>query len=127
MKSTFLIAILAIILTALVFSGCNQTTAEKTAETNTANVAETAKSGEIKRTELTENANYAMDLAIEPDAAECRNQEIALNFSVKDKDGKPFKNLKIVHEKLIHLLSFRTIWRFSITFIPKFRRTAILS
>ena len=66
MKSTFLIAILAIILTALVFSGCNQTTTEKTVETNAANTAETAKPGEIKRTELTENANYAMDLAIEP-------------------------------------------------------------
>lgn len=103
MKSTFLIAILAIILTALVFSGCNQTTAEKPAETNAANTAENTQPSEIKRTELTENAGYAMDLAIEPTAANA-NQDVALNFSVKDKDGKPFKNLKIVHEKLVHLL-----------------------
>ncbi len=103
MKSTFLIAILSIILTALIFSGCSSTTAEKTAETNTANNAETAKAGEIRRTELTENANYAMDIAVEPEAVNA-NQEVALAFSVKDKDGKPFKNLKIVHEKPVHLL-----------------------
>lgn len=102
MKSTLLIAILSIILTALVFSGCSQTTAEKSADTNTEN-AETIKPGEITRTELTENAGYAMDLAIEPNVANA-NQEIALNFSVKDKEGKPFDNLKIVHEKLLHLL-----------------------
>ena len=103
MKPTFLIAILAIILTALVFSGCNQPTTEKTAVTNTTKVAENTQPSAIKRTELTENAGYAMDLAIEPNAANA-NQDVALSFSVKDKDGKPFKNLKIVHEKLIHLL-----------------------
>lgn len=103
MKSTFLIAILAIIFTALVFSGCGSTTPEKTVENDTANTAGTAKSGEITRTELTENAGYVMDLAIEPNAADA-GKEVALNFSVKDKDGKPFKNLKIVHEKLVHLL-----------------------
>ncbi len=103
MKPTFLIAILAIILTALVFSGCNQTTAEKTAVTNTAKVAENTQPSEIKRTELTENAGYAMELVIEPNAADA-GKEIALNFSVQDKDGKPFRNLKIVHEKLVHLL-----------------------
>lgn len=102
MKSTFLIAILAIILTTLVFSGCNPATAEKSADTNT-EVADATKPSEITRTELTENANYAMDLNIEPSAINA-DKEVALNFSVKDKEGKPFDNLKIVHEKLIHLL-----------------------
>ncbi len=102
MKSTFLIAILSIMTIALVFSGCNQTTAENPADTKT-ETSDTAKAGEITRTELTENAGYSMDLNIEPKAANAE-QEVALNFSVKDKDGKPFDNLKIVHEKLMHLL-----------------------
>ncbi|CAN5376314.1 hypothetical protein BH10ACI1_BH10ACI1_22390 [soil metagenome] len=103
MRTTFLIAILSIILTVLVFSGCKQTTTEKTIATNTVNVTNNLQSDEIKRTELTENANYVMDLAIEPKSVNA-NQEVSLGFSVKDKDGKPFKNLQIVHEKLIHLL-----------------------
>lgn len=104
MKSTFLIAILSIVLTALALSGCSQPAAVKNSSpANAANIAENAKAGEIKRTELTENADYAMDLSAAPQAFEA-NQEVAFNFSVKDKDGKPFKNLKIVHEKLVHLL-----------------------
>lgn len=103
MKSTFLIAILSITTIALVFAGCNQTTAEKSnVEANT-ETGETAKAGEIKRTELTENAGYAMELNVTPREVNA-NQDVSLSFSVKDKDGKPFDKLKVVHEKLIHLL-----------------------
>lgn len=60
-------------------------------------------SAEIKRTELTENAAYVMDLNVAPQAANA-DQEVALNFSVRDKQGNPFGKLKIVHEKPMHLL-----------------------
>lgn len=103
MKSTFLIAILSIMAIALVFSGCNQTTAEKSNVATNTETVETAKVGEIKRTELTENAGYVMELNAAPQEVNA-NQDVALSFSVKDKDGKPFDKLKIVHEKLIHLL-----------------------
>ncbi len=103
MKSTLLIAILSIITITLIFTGCNQTTAEKTNVATYSEKIETAKAGEIKRTELTENAGYVMELNTAPTEVNA-NQDVALSFSVKDKDGKPFDKLKIVHEKLIHLL-----------------------
>ncbi len=99
MKSVFYITILSVILTAFVFSGCNQTTAEKSTETN----SNTSKPVDIKRTELTENAGFAMDVAVKSGELNA-NQEVTFDFSVKDKAGKAFDNLKIVHEKLIHLL-----------------------
>lgn len=99
MRSTFLITILSVILAAFVFSGCNQPTAEKSSETKSTE----PKSVEIKRTELTENANYAMDIKVESPEINAE-KEVTFDFSVKDKEGKPFDNLKIVHEKLIHLL-----------------------
>ncbi len=101
MKTKLLIAILTFITAALAFSACGPTTAEKTAETKIEN-PESAKTGEIKRTELTENAAYVMDLNVEPQAE--AGKETVLSFAVKDKDGKPFNKLKIVHEKLMHLL-----------------------
>ncbi len=103
MKSTFLIAILSIMTIALVFSGCNQTTAEKSNVAANTETSNTVKAGEIKRTELTENPEYAMELNAAPKEINA-NQDVSLSFSVKDKDGKPFDKLKIVHEKLIHLL-----------------------
>ncbi len=99
MRSTFLITILSVIVAAFVFSGCNQPTAEKPSETKSTET----KSVDIKRTELTENANYAMDIKVESPEVNSE-KEVTFNFSVKDKEGKPFDNLKIVHEKLIHLL-----------------------
>ncbi|CAN5271688.1 hypothetical protein BH20ACI1_BH20ACI1_30220 [soil metagenome] len=103
MKSTFLIAILSIFTIALVFAGCNQTTAEKSNVATNTETSETAKAGEIKRTELTENAGYVMELNAAPQKVNA-NQDVSLSFSVKDKDGKLFDKLKVVHEKLIHLL-----------------------
>lgn len=103
MKSTFLITILSITTIALVFTGCNPTTAEKSNVATNTQTPDTAKAGEIKRTELTENAGYAMELNAAPQEVNA-NQDVSLSFSVKDKDGKPFDKLKVVHEKLIHLL-----------------------
>lgn len=103
MKLTFLIAILFIATTAFIFSGCSQTTTEKSNGAANTETSNTAKTGAIKRTELTENAGYAMELNAAPQEVNA-NQDVALNFSVKDKDGKPFDKLTVVHEQLIHLL-----------------------
>lgn len=103
MKSTFIIAILFIAATAFIFSGCSQTTTEKSNGAANTETSNTVKTGAIKRTELTENAGYAMDLNAAPSEINA-NQDVALSFSVKDKDGKPFDKLTVVHEQLIHLL-----------------------
>lgn len=97
MKSV--LAILSVILAVFVFGGCNQITAENSSDTNST----ATKPVDIKRTELTENAGYEMDVAVKSGELNA-NQEVTFDFSVKDKSGKAFDNLKIVHEKLIHLL-----------------------
>lgn len=58
---------------------------------------------EVRRTELTDNAQYAAELTLQPQLAEA-GSPITLSFAVKDKKGQLVKDLKVVHEKLMHLL-----------------------
>ena len=78
-------------------------TNQASASNNSSSQNTIAASPDIKRTELTENAKYAADLKIEPAEAQA-GQDVNLVFTVKDKQGAVNKNLKVVHEKLMHLL-----------------------
>ncbi|MEO8647733.1 MAG: cupredoxin domain-containing protein [Acidobacteriota bacterium] len=97
MKSKLFLTTFAVIAFALGIASCRQN------NPSASNNSISAPPAEIKRTDLTENAQFSMDLAVEPKALSA-DQEVVLKFSVKDKDGKPFDELKVVHEKLIHLL-----------------------
>lgn len=100
-----------IFLTALsiVLIGCagsattSPTSNQTNVNTNSSSQKTVAASTDIKRTELVENAKYAAELKIEPSLAQA-GQDVNLVFTVKDKQGATTKNLKIVHEKLMHLL-----------------------
>lgn len=58
---------------------------------------------DIRRTELTENAEYAAEMTAEPQLVQA-GREATLIFTVKDKKGRLVNDLKVVHEKLMHLL-----------------------
>lgn len=107
MRLKLFIGIILLTALSIVLIGCagNATTNtnQTSANNNSSNAANTTATTEIKRTELTENARYAAELKIEPGAVQA-GQEVTLNFSVKDKQGAVTKNLKVVHEKLMHLL-----------------------
>ncbi len=98
MKSKLFLITFALTAVALGIAACNQNNNPPAAD-NSVLTSPAA----IKRTELTENAQFAMDLAVEPQVIN-DSQDVVLKFSVKDKDGKPFDKLKVVHEKLMHLL-----------------------
>lgn len=57
----------------------------------------------IKRTELTENAQYVAEMKVESGTVNA-GQEAVLTFTVKNRQGEVVKNLQIVHEKPMHLL-----------------------
>lgn len=97
-------------ITSIVLVGCAGNSSTNTpatnqtgANNNSLNQNTIAASTDIKRTELTENAKYAAELKIEPVEAQA-GQDVNLVFTVKDRQGAVNKNLKVVHEKLMHLL-----------------------
>lgn len=102
----------AVLLLALIAGGCSQSdalsagspNANSTAATNANNQPNAAATTEIKRTELMENAQFAAEMKTEPSGAIEAGREATLVFAVKDKQGALVKDLKIVHEKLMHLL-----------------------
>jgi plastocyanin len=112
MRKKLMFGIAPLALVAVIIGGCSQSRTVSSGD-NSANANSVqqpngdsqtvAATSEIKRTELTQNADYAMELNIAPQAANA-GEEIALNFSVKDKQERPFGKLKIVHEKPMHLL-----------------------
>ena len=108
MRMKLFLGIILTTISGVVLNGCaggsTTTTSNQTsANNNLASQNIVTASTDIKRTELTENARYAADLKIEPAAAQA-GEEVNLIFTVKDKQGEKVKNLKIVHEKLMHLL-----------------------
>lgn len=110
MKLKLFIGIILLTITSIVLVGCagnsstnTPATNQTSANNNSSNQNTIAASTDIKRTELTEDAKYAAELKIEPSLAQA-GQDVNLIFMVKDKQGAVNKNLKIVHEKLMHLL-----------------------
>ena len=115
MKKKLFLGIAPIALVAVVLGGCAQSGAVSSSGSgnspaadsqtvNEVNQVVAAPGGEITRTELTENAKFAAELTTEPGAVEA-GREATLVFAVKDnQSGAVAKDLKIVHEKPMHLL-----------------------
>jgi hypothetical protein len=114
MRKKLFLGIIPVALFAVIAGGCTQSGAvggnnSQAANSPTAVNADKgggqtiAATGEITRTELTENARFAAELKTEPGAVEA-GSDATLVFTVKDRQGAVAKDLKIVHEKPMHLL-----------------------
>ena len=106
MKIKLLIAFISISIFTFILSACSQPTSTGTgnASVESGNTAQkVSANAEIKRTELTENAQFAAELTAEPRLVEA-GKDTALTFTVKNKQGQVARDLKIVHEKPMHLL-----------------------
>lgn len=112
MKKKLFLGIIPVALFAVFAGGCAQADSSVKGSSNANSPAVSsnsssektiAASSEIKRTELVPNAKFAAELKVEPEKIEA-GQEATLVFAVKDREGALVKDLKIVHEKLMHLL-----------------------
>lgn len=113
MKKKLFLGIAPVALVAVIAGGCAQSGALSGSSNSAAANSQTvnqvnqvvAATGEITRTELTENAKFAAELVTEPAGAVEAGRDATLVFTVKDKQsGTVAKDLKIVHEKPMHLL-----------------------
>lgn len=99
MQAKILLAIFSISIFIASLAGCSQSSApEQSAGSQTV-----LANADIKRKELTENAQFAAELATEPRLVEA-GRDATLVFTVRNKQGQVAMDLKVVHEKLIHLL-----------------------
>lgn len=106
MRLRLLLGFILLAVFAVAFAACAATqpaTAPQASATSSPATETTAGSSEIKRTELTQNAQFAAELKLDPGTAQAETEAI-LNFTVKDRQGAAVKNLQIVHEKPMHLL-----------------------
>jgi hypothetical protein len=105
LKSFLGFILLAVFAIALAACAANQPAAapQTSVQSSPAPEVTAAGSSEIKRTELTQNAQFAAELKLAPETAQAE-REAALTFTVKDRQGAAVKNLQVVHEKLMHLL-----------------------
>lgn len=113
MKKKLFLGIIPVALFAVFAGGCAQADSSAKGASNANSPAMSSSSSssektvaaspEIKRTELVPNAKFAAELKVEPEKIEA-GQDATLVFAVKDREGALVKDLKIVHEKLMHLL-----------------------
>lgn len=105
MKAKLLFVSAATMIAAFILGSCNQSSSTGNISSPSANGSSQtiAANSQIKRTELTENASFEAELRAEPALVEA-GRDAALVFTVKNKNGEIAKDLKIIHEKLMHLL-----------------------
>ena len=110
MKKKLFFCVAPVALFAAIMGGCSQIGAvggSSSADRSSGGVGPdaptVAATGEIKRTELTENAKFAAELRAEPGPLKA-GSDAALVFTIRDKQGAIATDLKVVHEKLMHLL-----------------------
>lgn len=107
MKVKLLLAFAATMIAVIILGGCTQSSppgdGTRSAPSADGETQSMAADREIKRTELTDNADFTAELRAEPELVEA-GRDATLVFTIRDKKGEITRDLKIVHEKLVHLL-----------------------
>lgn len=107
MRAKLLIVSAAMLIAASMLGGCTQSFSSGkgngSSPSGDSTLLTIPASKEIKRAELTENAAFAAELRAEPELVEA-GRDAALVFTVRNREGGVARDLKVVHEKLMHLL-----------------------